>query len=173
MGRLRQIQTFPVLDSVAWAVGRISKLAIQVKVKIRANMAKWEVMASKVLAIRIMETKDMSKIKNTVVMDNKGTAVMDNKGTAVMDKKGAAVMDHRGMAVMDKKGAAVMDHRGMVVMDKKGTAVMDHRGMVATDHKDMVVTQDNEDAEAIENRSQGDAQEIHPNIVHSKEGTTR
>merc|ERR1712230_233825 len=111
MGRLRQIQTFPVLDSMGWAVGRISKLAIQVKVKIRANMAKWEVMAATVLAIRIMETKDMGKIKGTAVMDNKGMVVMDNKGTAVMDKKGAAVMDNKGTAVMDKKGTAVMDNK--------------------------------------------------------------
>merc|ERR1711939_1258521 len=110
MGRLRQIQTFPVLDSVAWAVGPISKLAIQVKVKIRANMAKWEVMAATVLAIRIMETKDMGKIKDMVVMDNKDMVVMDNKGVVVMDKKGTAVTE-------DKKGMVVMDHKDMVATD--------------------------------------------------------
>merc|ERR1712230_303448 len=137
MGRLRQIQTFPVLDSVAWAVGPISKLAIQVKVKIRANMAKWEVMAATVLAIRIMETKDMGKIKDMVVMDKKATVVIDKKGTAVTDRKTTVVTE-------DKKGMVVTeDKKGMVVTeDKKGMAVMDHKDMVATD--------DNEDAEAIE-----------------------
>ncbi|KAK5425296.1 hypothetical protein LTR34_011271, partial [Exophiala xenobiotica] len=61
----------------------------KVKVEVRANMAKWEVMAETVLAIRIMETKDMGKIKDMVVMDRKSAVVTEDKKATVAteDKK--------------------------------------------------------------------------------------
>merc|ERR1711964_445681 len=95
------------------------------QMEIRANMAKWEVMAATVLAIRILETKDMGKIKDMVVMDKKGTAVTDRKATVVTEDKKATV-------VTDKKATAVTDRKATVVMDKKGTAVTDRKAMVVT-----------------------------------------
>ncbi|KAK5311203.1 hypothetical protein LTR93_011803 [Exophiala xenobiotica] len=82
-------------------------------VEIRANMAKWEVMAATVLAIRIMGTKDMGKIKDMVVMDKEGTAVTDRKATVVTEDKKATVVTE------DKKAMVVMDKKAMVITEDK------------------------------------------------------
>ena len=112
----------------------------KVKVEVRANMAKWEVMAETVLAIRIMETKDMGKIKDMVVMDRKSAVVTEDKKATV------ATEDKKVMRVTNKKAMVVIE-------DKKATVVTeDKKAMVVMGHKDMVATEDNEDAEAIENR---------------------